>query len=204
MASIESPVRHIPSVSELQAALLAARNGKFASPRAGLVAEPPPRARCDRGPIAPVCEPPLAAAGAVWLLGTHGGSGARCLSAALPGTRYSGRQWPVSTGSREPVVLVCRGNHRGLTSAQECARAYRDGDFAAKSQLLGLIVSADAPGRSPVPLRRLERLLCGAVPVLAHVPWEPRWRLGPATGQTQPLSWVARVAEAISVAVRAG
>lgn len=137
---------------------------------------------------------------AVWLLGTHAASGARCLSAAVPGTRYSAQQWPTATAVREPVVLVCRSNHRGLTSAQEYARAYRDGEFAGQLQLLGVIVSADAPARQPVALRRLERLLSGAVPILAHVPWEPQWRLSPPSNQSPPPAWVAKIAEALTAA----
>ncbi len=201
--------RHTPSVSELQAALVAARNGQFASPtaptptptQAGEIAAGPGAAM----PVPTSLDPgPRAFGGAgVWLLGTHGGSGARCLAAVLPGTRCAGKVWPEPiSGNREPVVLVCRGNHRGLTSAQEYARAYRDGELSARLLLLGAIVSADAPGRTPPPLRRLERLLSGAAPVLAHAPWEPTWRVGPAQAASggEPLPWVTKLSQAIAAA----
>jgi len=201
--------RHTPSVSELQAALIAARNGQFASPTAptptptqgGEIAAGPGAAM----PVPTSLDPgPRALGGAgVWLLGTHGGSGARWLAAVLPGTRCAGKVWPEPiSGNREPVVLVCRGNHRGLTSAQEYVRAYRDGELSARLLLLGVIISADAPGRTPPPLRRLERLLSGAAPVLAHAPWEPTWRVGPAQAASggEPLPWVTKLSQAIAAA----
>ena len=204
--------RHTPSVSELQAALVAARNGQFASPpaptsapaQAGEIAAMPAVAT----PAPPPSDPgPAASGGAgVWLLGTHGGSGVRCLAAVLPGTRSAGKVWPEPiSGNREPVILVCRGSHRGLTSAQEYARAYRDGDLAGRLLLLGVIISADAPGRTPPPLRRLERLLSGAAPVLAHAPWEPTWRVGPAQAASgsEPLPWVTKLSQAVAAAAGA-
>ena len=137
MTSTDAAVapRRIPSVSELQAALIAAQAGQFATPTA---AAPAPSRLVDPRPAAaggarhdtsrPVAAAARAAGGdGLWLLGTHGGSGARCLSSVLPGTRRAGKQWPPARAAREPVVLVCRANHRGLTSAQDHARAYRDG-----------------------------------------------------------------------------
>lgn len=208
-ASTNGTPRHMPSVSELQAALLAARNGQFAASGTAPASAPPgpPRAlehlTTPPGEPAPRPAPPVGAG--IWLLGTHGGSGVQCLVAVLPGTRCAGKAWPTPATSRQPVVLVCRGNQRGLSSAQEYARAYRDSDLAAGLQLLGVIVSADAPGRTPPPLRRLERLLSGAVPVLGHVPWDPTWRLGPLqAGQAESLPWVAKLAQALATVVGAG
>ena len=204
-------VRHTPSVSELQAALLAARNGQFAAPSAapGAAAPQPsrPGVATPPAPVVASAPPPPAVAPAsgatrVWLLGTHGGSGVRCLAAVLPGTGCAGKAWPAPQTGREPVVLVCRGNHRGLRSAQEYARAYRDSGLAEQLQLVGVIVSADAPGRTPPALRRLERLLSGAVPILGHAPWEPTWRIGPpqpAPG-ADPLPWVSKLGLAIAAA----
>ncbi len=202
--------RHTPSVSELQAALLAARNGQFASPKTTpVVAAPPPRPEVATPPAAafvatPPAAPPAGPApsggAGVWLLGTHGGSGVRYLAALLAGTRSAGKLWPAPSSGREPVVLVCRGNQRGLSSAQEYARTYRDRELGAHLDLLGVIVSADAPGRVPPPLRRLERLLAGAVPILGRVPWEPTWRLGPPTADGEPLPWVGQLDRALAAA----
>ncbi len=194
-----------PSISELQAALLAARAGRFATPGARpMIAAAPP----------PVPARPSAADGGtgVWLLGTHGGSGVRCLSAAiaaeLPGSRCAGKLWPevspATQPGRDPVVLVCRGNHRGLSSAQDYARAFRDSDdLTRRLRLVGVIVSADAPGRTPLPLRRLERLLSGALPILGHVPWEPTWRVGPPQTLAEPLPWLAALGKSVRAAVAA-
>jgi hypothetical protein len=203
--------RRTPSVSELQAALLAARNGQFASPKTTPVvaAAPPPRPEVATPQAAasvasPPAGPPTGAAPSggtgVWLLGTHGGSGVRCLATVLAGTRSAGKLWPAPASDREPVVLVCRGNQRGLSSAQEYARIYRDRELGEHLDLLGVIVSADAPGRVPPPLRRLERLLSGAVPILGRVPWEPTWRLGPPTAAGEPLPWVGQLAQALAAA----
>ena len=220
MSGTDAPAR-VASVSEIQAALRAVRAGQFAdparptalvneAPAAGSqadqslrVATPMPSSSASMPwvPTTAADLPPASGRPGVWLLGVHGGSGARCLSAVLPATRYAGRIWPTSTSSpREPVVLVCRGNHRGLTAVQDYARAYRDQRLAERLQLLGVIVSADAPGRTPTPLRRLERLLSGAVPILGHAPWEPTWRLGPPVATDEPPSWLAKLTQSLSAA----
>lgn len=204
---------HVPSVSELQAALLAARSGQFAAPGATVpasVAAPADEvtpAVAAASPVPPSPTPPASGGTGLWLLGTHGGSGARCLSAVLTGTRLAGKTWPTPASGREPVVLVCRGNHRGLSSAQDYARAYRDGGLAEQLQLqlVGVIVSADAPGRTPPPLRRLERLLSGAAPIIGHAPWEPTWRIGPpqTTGSAEALPWITKLGQALAAATGA-
>lgn len=209
MSGAEAPAR-VASVSEIQAVLRAVRAGQFAGTAAPPAAAPgPPLEASHPVPAVPPPSPasPATAAvglagggGGLWLLGTHGGSGVRCLSAVLPGTRSAGRAWPASSQTREPVVLVCRGNHRGLTAAQDYARAYRDEGLVERLQLLGVIVSADAPGRSPIALRRLERLLSGAVPILGHAPWEPSWRLGTAATLGEPVPWVTQLVQALSAA----
>lgn len=200
--------RHIPSVSELLAALAAAEAGRFARPAAAPAA---PAARTAGTPgvtgrarhhrARPVIAAPPASGGTgVWLLGTHGGSGARCLATVLAGTRPAGTRWPTVESNREPVVLVCRASHRGLSSAQDYARAHRDEGLTEHLRLLGVIISADAPGRTPPPLRRLERLLSGALPILGHAPWEPSWRIGPPGNTTEPPPWVAKLSGTLNAA----
>jgi hypothetical protein len=212
-----------PSVSELQAALEAARQGVFAAgaPAAAPAAAPPESGATDTETTAPLSAPPVTPRSSgrrpqspprgpvpadgpnsgVWLLGVHGGSGARCLASVLTGTRSSGGAWPEPAGGRGQVVLVCRTSHRGLAAAQDHARQFRD-DPALRDQLdlLGVIVSADAPGRLPPPLRRLERLVSGAVPVLGEVPWQPAWRLGPAQPFPEPPAWLTKLQQTLSVA----
>lgn len=204
MSDTELVPARVASVSEIQAALRAVRAGQFADPVSPPAISPPPLEETGPtpGPLAPSipAAPPARGGDGVWLLGTHGGSGVRCLSAVLPGTRYAGRVWPDSSSGREPIVLVCRGNHRGLSAAQDYARAYRDEGLAERLHLVGVIVCADAPGRSPAALRRLERLLSGAAPILGHAPWEPSWRLGPPTVGAEPLPWMAKLAQTLSAA----
>lgn len=187
-----------PSVSQLQAALLAARQGAFAGGPTGPAAELPTRP----APRPPVADRTAVAdqGSGVWLVGTHGGSGARCLSSVLHGTRHAGKRWPDPSGGRDLVVLVCRSSQRGLASAQDYARGFRDGALGERLQLLGVIVSAAAPGRTPPALRRFERLLSGAVPILGEVPWQPAWRLGPPQPLAEPPSWLTKLQQALAAA----
>ena len=204
-----------PSVAELQAALQAAQRGDFAIARPATAAATPPAGR--RPTPLPHVRPrfggrrgkrgasgPPTTAGedlGVTLLGCHGGSGATCLSVVLPGVELADRAW--SCTGDQPVVLVCRSTHRGLTSAQDHAREHRDGDCGPSVPLLGVVLVADAPGRVPPPLLRLERLLAGAVPVLGQVPWMPAWRVEPPTAFTEPPAWLRDLAMSIGRA-RAG
>ena len=188
-----------PSISELQAALQGARNGQFAESPALPTLEAddrtPPEDRL------PVTTAPPAGPG-VRLLGAHGGSGARCLAAVLDGTRHAaGKQWPTPTAGREQIVLVCRSSQRGLSAAQHHARHFRDGELRQRLDLLGVIVSADAPGRVPPPLRRLQKLLSGAVPILGEIPWQPAWRLGPAQPLAEAPAWLSKLQQALAAAV---
>ncbi len=200
-----------PSVAELQAALQAAQRGDFAGTHrvTAPVASPPsvhppapapvrlPRLGARRGRRTPA--PPAGDREqlAVTLLGSHGGSGATCLSVVLPGVELADKAFSCS-GDR-PVVLVCRSSHRGLTSAQDHAREHRDGDCG-PVPLLGVVIVADSPDRVPAPLLRLERLLAGALPVLGRVPWVPAWRVGaPAALPVQP-SWLCDLTASIAAA----
>lgn len=199
--------RRTPSVSELQAALLAARQGAFAA-----CAIRDTAAAAHAGAVAPVSAvepvPPRTSVAAAsgprqrtWLFGVHGGSGARCLASVLSGTRSSNGSWPASAAGRGRVVLVCRSSHRGLSAAQEYARQFRDRDLRQHLDLLGVVVTAAAPGRVPPALRRLERLLTGAVPLLGEVPWQPAWRLGPPQAYTEPPGWLTTLQHRIAAAV---
>ena len=213
-----------PSISELQAALLAVRNGEFANGPADSTAALPaatvPLEVADRTPGRLDVELDVAGAPAgqrrppppspvtarpagrgVWLLGAHGGSGARCLAAVLSGTRHAGKQWPTPTAGREQIVLVCRSSQRGLSAAQDHVRHFRDGELRQRLDLLGVIVSAAAPGKVPPPLRRLEKLLSGAVPILGEVPWQPAWRLGRAQPPTEMQAWLSKLQQALAAAM---
>jgi hypothetical protein len=136
--------------------------------------------------------PPTSAPGAseLALVATHGGAGARSLATVLEAATVH-RSWPAETELNlpVPVLLVCRSHAYGLSSAQRFAREYRDGE-SMNVRLLGCVVVADAPGRLPIGLRRLQRLLAAAVPRLWTVPWVPAWRLA-APDPAQPPEWAA-------------
>lgn len=188
--------RRTPSVSELQAALLAARRGDFAvmqAPAPARVEQPP---RPAERPRPPAPSPSAPVAGAL-LVGAHGGSGARSVAAVLPGAQYAGRDWP---DGQHRAVLVCRSTHRGLAATQALAREYRDGLAPAGIGLLGVIVVADCPGKMPGPLRRMARVMSGAVPILGEVPWIPAWRLGPPQPADELPSWASALRAAVDSA----
>jgi len=198
------------SLRELHAALLAARAAQVPCPHtARLSTTPtaaiPTAARMDDLPTGGdsrsggrLSPPPLMsepAATQLTLLATHGGAGARCLATVLGATEVH-HSWPTAVEPNPitpvPVLLVCRSNARGLTSAQQFAREHRDSTGARCVRLLGCAVVPDAPGRLPVGLRRLQRLLTAAVPRLWTVPWMPAWRLAPPD-PGQPPEWASRL-----------
>jgi uncharacterized protein DUF6668 len=121
-----------------------------------------------------------AATARVWWVGVHGGAGESTLARLMEGSSAAGHAWPVpatSAGSARPsVVLVARTHASGLRAAQAAATEWAAGDVPVR--LLGLVLVADAPGRTPRPLRDLARLVVGGVPSAWHVPWHEPWRLG--------------------------
>lgn len=189
------------SVAEIQAAVLAAHRHRPTSTGellGALSADParPPAAPPVAPPVAPE---PAAAVGSAqrWaLVATHGGSGAHCLSQVLAGAFRIQQAWPSGDQS---AVLVCRSSARGLLAAQQFARAFRDRE-AGDTTLLGLLVVADVPGRVPPALRRLERLVSGAVPAVWQVPWVAQWRLEPPGPATPAPEWAAKLSAAITAA----
>ncbi|MPV36101.1 DUF6668 family protein [Georgenia subflava] len=113
-----------------------------------------------------------------WWLGAHGGAGESTLAALVGGSAAADHAWPVPPGTDAPhdVVLVARTSLTGLRAAQVAATQWAAGDVPGV-QLLGLVLMADAPGRTPTPLRDFARLVAGGVPRTWSVPWVPSWRL---------------------------
>lgn len=185
------------SVAEIQAAVLAAHRhrptstSELPAPTSADPARPP-----ATSPAAPA---PAAAVGIAqrWaLVATHGGSGARCLSQVVAGAFRVRQAWP---SGAEPAVLVCRSSARGLLAAQQFARAFRDRQ-AGDTTLLGLLVVADVPGRIPPAVRRLERLVSGAMPAVWQVPWVAQWRLEPPGPATPAPQWAVKLSATITAA----
>jgi hypothetical protein len=123
----------------------------------------------------------------VWWVGAHGGAGESTLEQLLEGSRANGHAWP-DTGERAappPVIVVARTNARGLRAAQLAATEWASGSVAV--QLHGLVLIADAPGRTPKPLRDFAQVVAGAFPRVWRLPWVEAWRLGePVSPETTP------------------
>lgn len=119
----------------------------------------------------------------VFWLGVHGGAGENTMADLLGGVPCHHR-WP-SRSDADPsvppadVFLVARQNHRGLEAAQLAAR-----DWAKNSHptitLHGLVVIADAPGRTPKVLHNRTRITAGGIPQTWVLPWIEELRLSGA------------------------
>jgi len=115
-----------------------------------------------------------------WWVGAHGGAGESALAAAVDGTAVSEHAWPQpcpDIGGAHPVVLVARTHAAGLLAAQRALTEWAAGSAGAV-ELLGLALVADAPGRTPAPLRDLARHVGGGAPRMWSLPWVEAWRLG--------------------------
>ena len=108
-----------------------------------------------------------------WLLAVQGGAGVTSLLRAGLAARDAERSWPHDG----PVVLVARSTAYGLEWARDAARQHASGGAPAGADLLGLVVVADAPGRTPPRIAKFLDLICGAFPRVWEVPWVEEWRL---------------------------
>lgn len=118
---------------------------------------------------------------ALWVVGSHGGAGESRTADLLNGARPTGHCWPVlQDGSKPRVLLVCRADMRGLTTAQSALTQWASG-AAPAVELLGLAVLADAPGKTPKALRDFTAIVGGGAPRLWALPWVEAWRHGDST-----------------------
>lgn len=180
----------------IAAAAAASGTDQTAAPEPAEVHETGPVIQPPSGVAAPLANliPPEAAdrfgrhvaaqPGQLWLVSTHGGAGSSALGAAL-GLPAVTRAWPYAAGRPVHVLLVCRSNLHGLETARLAAREWASQQWAASNlpgvQVHALVVVADAPGRTPKPLKQLEEHVSGAVPRLWRVAWEERLRTNPST-----------------------
>lgn len=117
----------------------------------------------------------------LWVVGSHGGAGESRTADLLDGARPTGHCWPVlQDGSKPRVLLVCRADMRGLTTAQSALTQWASG-AAPAVDLLGLAVLADAPGKTPKALRDFTTIVGGGAPRLWTLPWVEAWRHGDST-----------------------
>jgi hypothetical protein len=116
----------------------------------------------------------------LWIVGTHGGAGESSLAALVEGWSGADRSWPASS-SPDGVcscVLIARTNAYGLRAAQIALRQWASRALGTHTQLLGLVMVPDAPGRLPRPLRDLSAHVAGGAPRSWHFPWIEEWRTG--------------------------
>ncbi|WP_104045450.1 DUF6668 family protein [Arthrobacter sp. ZGTC412] len=126
----------------------------------------------------------MSGSAALWIIGAHGGAGESRI-ADLLGARATNHCWPVLQDGSEPrVLLVCRSDMRGLTAARSALTQWVSG-AAPKADLLGLVILADAPGKTPKALRDFATIVGGGAPRLWTLPWVEAWRLGNDTVPTR-------------------
>lgn len=139
---------------------------------------------------------------AVWWLGVHGGAGESTLAALTSGrSAAAGHAWPRNGGGLTPVVLVARSNAAGLRAAQNALREWGAG--LTPSNVLGLVVMADAPGRMPRALRDRLTVVAGGGPRTWTVPWVDAWRFEEPTNAPIPRD-VERVFDELSAVTGIG
>jgi len=118
----------------------------------------------------------MAGTARLWVVGTHGGAGESRIADLIESARSADHCWPVLPGGGSPqVLLVCRADMRGLTTARNALTQWASG-AAPQVDLLGLAVLADAPGKTPKALRDFTALVGGGAPRFWTLPWVDAWR----------------------------
>lgn len=152
---------------------------------------------------------PVGTVADLFWVGAHGGAGESTLAAALPRAAATDHRWPDLPGRPAVAVLVGRTSATGLAAVQAALAQHARGE-AGTCRLLGLVLSADAPGRRrPRELDALIRRISGGAPphpatgkpAVWTLPWVEEWRLHPA-GRPPPLpDPVAAVLDTIAAAM---
>ncbi|MEO5315571.1 hypothetical protein PV772_15885 [Pseudarthrobacter sp. CC12] len=150
----------------------------------------PPPAAIISTPLRGIVEPDaadrlasrsMAGTARLWVVGTHGGAGESRIADLIESARSTDHFWPVlPSGAKPRVMLVCRADMRGLTTARNALTQWVSG-AAPQIDLLGLAVLADAPGKTPKALRDFAALVGGGAPRFWSLPWVDAWRHTDAT-----------------------
>jgi hypothetical protein len=115
----------------------------------------------------------------------------------IPGGWEAGRAWPSpELGGPPGVLLVCRGNLAGLRAASGALRQWVAGRVPRYVAVWGLVIVADAPGRTPRSLRAMVDRLSGTCPGTFCVPWVQEWRSAAPTRAAAPRA-IARLGRAL-------
>lgn len=113
---------------------------------------------CEALPIADAAlfadeeRPPVA-----WFVGAHGGAGASTLGRLCAPMEDADKQWPAHD-ALPLCVVVCRSTRSGLDAAQSAILQAKSGNAGACT-VLGVVIVADAPGKTPKVLRQREKVL---------------------------------------------
>lgn len=92
-----------------------------------------------------------------WAVGAHGGAGASTLARMWAPVGDAGAVWPAK--DEFPLcVVVCRSTRMGLDAAQSAVLQAQSG-HADECEVLGVVIVADAPGKTPKSLARRETVL---------------------------------------------
>lgn len=92
-----------------------------------------------------------------WALGAHGGAGASTLAAMIAPLGDAHGTWPVHDDFPY-VVVCCRSTRAGLDAAQSAVLQAQAGG-AGVCRVLGVVIVADTPGKTPKSLHQRETLL---------------------------------------------
>lgn len=156
-----------------------------------------PAAQPDTEPVTssrrglPIQEQPHSAV--LWVVGAHGGAGESTLAALDPTWRPAQHAWPLIDPTPR-CVLTARTNLSGLLAAQAALTQWASPATRPPVELVGLVLLADAPGKTPKPLRDLAALVAGGAPATWHVPWVEAWRTDPVDFATAPSAVTRAVA----------
>lgn len=145
---------------------------------------PPPTG--PTGPQPHVDPPPdalpvrlMTAPATLWVIGAHGGAGESTIAELRREWQPTGHAWPqLANDAPAACILVARSNARGLLAARSALTQWAGSAAGGSTQLLGLVLMSDAPGKRPQPLRDLAKVVGGGAPRVWEMPWNESWRLG--------------------------
>lgn len=139
-------------------------------------------------PIAPrasvqarrITERPTAPGPLVWV-STHGGAGSTSIARSSGlGLALSGA-WPApELGWPSRVVLLGRSNATGLDAVGLFLQQWASREVDDVT-VTGVVIVADAPGRTPKSLRERITALRSITPNIYQLPWIEDWRLNPGS-----------------------
>ena len=140
----------------------------------------------------------------LWVVGAHGGSGESTLAELDESWKAAGHAWPeLPNGAPVACVVVARTNVRSLFAARTALTQWAASEAGESVRLLGLVLVADAPGKAPVPIRDLAKVVGGGAPRVWHVPWVEAWRLGDPVTEGTPRAVSKLVSQLRSLAATA-